>query len=150
MEIYAYARRFMKENGNPSQWSDSRPSALTVASDIENHNCFVITQGKEICGVFAFIIGADPTYNVIENGSWLNDEPYGVIHRIASAGKCPGIMNFALDYCEAQIGNIRIDTHRDNMIMQHILERHDYIKCGTIYADDATPRIAYQKNLALH
>jgi hypothetical protein len=148
MEIYAYAKRFMRENGNPSQWGNSRPSALTVASDIDDYNCFVIAQGVEIYGVFAFIIGNDPTYDVIENGSWLNDEPYGVIHRIASAGICHGIMDLALDYCESQIGNIRIDTHRDNKIMQHILDRHNYIKCGTIYADDATPRIAYQKQIS--
>jgi hypothetical protein len=34
------------------------------------------------------MIGKDPTYAVIENGNWLNDEPYGVIHRIASNGRC--------------------------------------------------------------
>jgi hypothetical protein len=54
-------------------------------------------------------------------------------------------MDFALHYCESQIGNIRIDTHKDNVIMQHILESHYYTKCGTIYADDGMPRIAYQK-----
>ena len=29
--------------------------------------------------------------------------------------------------------------------MQHILNKHNYTKCGTIYVDDGTPRIAYQK-----
>jgi hypothetical protein len=145
MTIYDYARIQMKKNGNPNQWGNSRPSVQTIKADINRNNSFLITENDEICGVFAFKIGKDSTYAIIENGDWLNDEPYGVIHRIASNGKCHGIMNFVLNYCESQIGNIRIDTHKDNTIMQHILESHHYIKCGTIYADDGTPRIAYQK-----
>jgi hypothetical protein len=149
MAIYAYARIQMKKNGNTNQWGDSRPSAKTVNADINRHNSFLITEDGEICGVFAFMIGKDPTYAIIENGNWLNDEPYGVIHRIASNGRCKGIMDFVLNYCESQIDNIRIDTHKDNVIMQHILERHHYTKCGTIYADDGTPRIAYQKTAGI-
>jgi hypothetical protein len=148
MTLYAYARLQMKKNGNPHQWGDYRPSVETVKADISNHHSFLITQGNEICGVFAFMIGKDATYAHIENGNWLNDAPYGVIHRIASGGKCKGIMDFVLSYCEAQIDNIRIDTHQDNTIMQHILKEHHYTPCGTIYTDDKTPRIAYQKCLS--
>jgi hypothetical protein len=143
MTIYAYARIQMKKNGNPNQWGDFRPSVQTIKTDINRHNSFLITEDDEICGVFTFMIGKDPTYAIIENGNWLNDEPYGVIHRIASNGRCNGIMDFVLNYCESH--NIRIDTHKDNTIMQHILESHHYTKCGTIYVDDGTPRIAYQK-----
>jgi hypothetical protein len=145
MEIYAYARAQMKKNGNPKQWGDSRPAVETIEKDIRDGNSFLIMEAGEICGVFTFIIGEDPTYAVIEDGQWLNDEPYGVIHRIASNGKCKGIMEHVLDYCEYRIENIRIDTHQDNKIMQHILEKHAYRKCGTIYVDDGTPRIAYHK-----
>jgi hypothetical protein len=145
MSIYAYARIQMKKNGNPNQWGDFHPSVELIKTDINRHNSFVITEDDEICGVFAFIIGNDPTYAIIENGKWLNDEPYGVIHRVASTGRYNGVMDFVLNYCESQIDNIRIDTHKDNTIMQHILESHHYTKCGTIYVDDGTPRIAYQK-----
>jgi hypothetical protein len=145
MGIYAYARLQMKKNGNPNQWGDYHPSEETIENDIKMRNSFLITDGNEICGVFTFIIGIDPTYAVIENGQWLNDLPYGVIHRIASSGICGGIMDFALNYCESQIDNIRIDTHKDNIIMQHILESHNFTKCRTIYAEDKTSRLAYQK-----
>jgi RimJ/RimL family protein N-acetyltransferase len=47
----------------------------------------------------------------------------------------------------AQIPNIRIDTHRDNAIMQHLLEKNGFVKCGIIYVEDGSPRIAYQKRL---
>jgi hypothetical protein len=137
----------MKKNGNPTQWGDSRPTVESIKADIEKRNSFLVIEDNEICGVFAFIIGDDPTYAIIENGNWLNDKPYGVIHRVASNGKCHGIMDFILNHCEAQIGNIRIDTHKDNVIMQHILEIHHYTKCGIIYTDDGTQRIAYQKEV---
>jgi predicted GNAT family N-acyltransferase len=147
MDIYAYAREQMKKNGNPTQWGDSRPSQETIEEDILNKNSFVIVDDEDrICGVFTFIIGADPTYADIYDGKWLNDEPYGVIHRIASDGSSRGILEAALSCCEPQIDNIRIDTHHDNKIMQHLLEKHGFIRCGIIYVDDGTPRIAYQKN----
>jgi hypothetical protein len=146
MDIYAYAREQMKINGNPAQWGDSRPSEATINADILAKNSYVISDdGDRICGVFTFITGPDPTYAKIYDGKWLNDKPYGVIHRIASDGSCHGILETALSYCEALTDNIRIDTHHDNKIMQHLLEKHDFIRCGIIYVDDGSPRIAYQK-----
>ena len=35
-----------------------------------------------IHGVFALFDGAEPTYAHIEEGEWLNDEPYVTIHRL--------------------------------------------------------------------
>jgi hypothetical protein len=147
MDIYACAREQMKKNGNPTQWGDSRPSEATIEADISGQKSYVISDDEDrICGVFTFITGPDPTYARIYDGKWLNDEPYGVIHRIASDGSCHGILEAALSYCEALTDNIRIDTHHDNKIMQHLLEKNDFIRCGIIYVDDGSPRIAYQKN----
>jgi hypothetical protein len=144
-EIYSYAREFMKKSGNPSQWGDNRPSRATVEKDIENGVSYVIENGGEICGVFAFIIGEEPTYRHIENGCWLNDEAYGTIHRLASDGEVKGVFSVCLNFCENLIDNIKADTHTDNLIMQHLLEKFGYVKCGTIYVDDGSARIAYQK-----
>lgn len=44
---------------------------------------YVIEEDGQIHGVFAFILGADPTYAVIEDGAWRSDEAYGTIHHIA-------------------------------------------------------------------
>ena len=41
--------------------------------------------------------------------------------------------------------NLRIDTHKDNKIMINLIEKAGFERCGTIYVDDGTPRIAYQK-----
>jgi hypothetical protein len=145
MEIYAYARAQMKRTGNPSQWGDTKPTRTQVETDIAQQQSFLVMQGQEICGVFAFLIAPDPTYAVIEDGAWLNDAPYGVIHRVASSGKCHGVMDAVLAYCQGQIDNLRIDTHQNNAIMQRILARHQFTRCGIIHIDDGTPRIAYQR-----
>ena len=65
--------------------------------------------------------GADPTYDIIYDGKWPNDKPYATIHRIASSGEATGIMHTALQYALTLYDNIRIDTHRDNLVMQHLL-----------------------------
>ena len=74
----------------------------------------------------------------------LNDAPYAAIHRVASAGKRKGVLQECLDYCSAKHQNLRIDTHFDNKIMQHLLEKYGFHRCGTIYLENGDPRIAYQ------
>lgn len=145
LKIYEYARQQMKLNGNASQWGDNRPSVETVKNDVLQNNSYVIEWQNTICGVFTFFIGADPCYDRIINGKWLNDACYGVIHRIASNGKTKGIFNACLRFCESKVKNIRIDTHSDNLIMQHLLEKNGYKKCGIIFVDNGTARLAYQK-----
>lgn len=144
-EIYACAREQMRRAGNPGQWGDSRPSGETLLKDIRQRQSHVMEEQGQICGVFTFIIGEAPTYRIIEQGQWLDDAPYGTIHRIAGNGAGKGIFRECLSYCLAQIPNIRIDTHRDNAVMRHLLEKHGFVKCGIIYVEDGSPRIAYQR-----
>ena len=146
-EIYAYARTQMRRTGNPGQWGDDRPTGETLLSDIHNRQSHVIEERGQIFGVFTFIIGEDATYRIIEAGQWLNDAPYGTIHRIAGCTAGKGIFRECLAYCSSQISNIRIDTHRDNAVMQHLLEKYGFQKCGIIYVEDGSPRIAYQRCL---
>ena len=144
LAIYATARRFMEENGNPTQWKDGYPDREMLAQDILHRRLYVIFDNFGIHGVFFFAVMKDPTYDVIEGGSWRSDEPYGVIHRIASDGS-GGIFGASLAFCKKQISHIRIDTHRDNLPMQHVLEKHGFLPRGIIYVADGTPRIAYDR-----
>lgn len=144
MEIYRIARDFMKQNGNETQWGSANPPLEVIENDILNRQLFVYVEGDIIHGVFAFIIGDDPTYAIIDNGAWLNSAPYGAIHRVASSGAVKGVFSKCLDYCKKLIDNIRIDTHENNTVMQHLLSKHGFIKCGTIYLRSGSPRIAYQ------
>lgn len=144
-KIYAYAREQMRLSGNPTQWGNDRPAPETIREDIRKKQAYVIVEQNRICGVFVFFTEIEPTYRLIENGTWLNDAPYGTVHRIAGNGQCRGILAKTLSFCEKQINNIRIDTHDDNKIMQHLLAKYGYQKCGYIYVEDGSRRIAYQK-----
>ena len=72
---------------------------------------------------------------------------YGVIHRIGSNQIEKGMLKVAVDYCFHFVNNLRIDTHKDNKVMQHLLEKEGFTKCGIIYLKDGNPRIAYQKEI---
>lgn len=143
LAIYQRAREYMRQTGNPNQWKNSSPCPQVLANDIALGNLYVVVEGSCIHGVFALIYGSDPTYVRID-GAWLNDEPYAAIHRVASAGKKKGILEICLRYCRSQYTNLRIDTHHDNHIMQHLLDKYGFIRCGTIFLANGDPRIAYQ------
>lgn len=69
LQIYASARKFMKQSGNPKQWGDSFPPEDLLAKDIEKEQLYVVKDDTGIHGVFAFIIGKEPTYEKIEQGA---------------------------------------------------------------------------------
>lgn len=144
LEIYQAARAFMRRTGNLHQWNNNYPSAVTVEEDIKRGGSYVVEIDGRIVATFFFIIGDDPTYKNIYNGEWLNSKPYGVIHRVASDGSYSGIMKLILDFCFQQIENIRIDTHRDNKVMQNALLRYGFIYRGIIYLANGDERLAYQ------
>ncbi len=143
MQIFGVARDFMKRSGNPSQWNDNYPSEELVISDIQEGVSYVVIYRSKIVGTFVFVEGDEPSYSEID-GCWLNDKPYGTIHRIASDGSTNGIANECLKFCKTKIHNIRIDTHKDNSIMQKWITRCGFKKCGVIRVSDGTPRDAFQ------
>lgn len=146
MEIYHYAQDFMIQTGNPYQWAHKNPTQERIQMDIQEKRCYLICNRNEIHGVFALFTETEPeiTYKKID-GKWLNDEPYLTIHRIAADGKVHGIFAAAINYCKSLSKNLRIDTHADNRIMQHLIEKNGFKKCGIIYLTngDGTARIAY-------
>lgn len=144
LNIYAIARRYMADNGNPTQWADTYPDRELLKKDVQKEELFVLTENNRIHGVFAFIIGPETTYSYLENGSWKNEDRYGTIHRIAGDGTVKGVFNQCVNFCKERISNLRIDTHSDNHTMQHLIEKNGFEKCGMIYVRDGTPRIAYQ------
>ena len=147
-EIYAAARAYMKENGNPEQWGDSYPEDELIRGDIEAENLYLCVEGTEILGVFFYAEGADPTYQRIYNGRWLNEESYGVIHRIAVAARQRGVASFCFDYALTRCKNLKIDTHRDNLPMQRSLEKNGFVYCGIIHLENGDRRVAYQKSIS--
>ncbi len=144
LALYERARAFMAQNGNASQWGTTNPPRSLIESDIAAGKSYVCIAEGKIAAVFYFAVEREPTYAVI-SGAWLNDAPYGVVHRIASDGSTKGAGTFCLQWALAQCGNIRIDTHRDNRPMQNLLAKLGFSYCGTITIADGTERIAFQK-----
>lgn len=145
MDIYTEARAFMRQNGNPHQWSDQYPPEPLLLQNITEGNLYVCTEGDLIAGVFYYREGTDPTYLEIFHGQWLDDGPYGVIHRIAVAAHRRGVASFCFRYALSRCPSLRIDTHRDNLPMQRSLEKNGFTRCGIIHLENGDERIAYQK-----
>ena len=150
MEIYAYARKFMAEHGNPNQWGPTCwPPEDLIRRDIAAGCSYVCeSNAGKIIGTFFFTQGPDiePTYREITDGAWLDGSPYGVVHRIASDGSEKGTGMFCLDWAYGQCGHLRIDTHGDNAVMQNLVKKAGFVHCGTIYVEeDDDPRLAYEK-----
>lgn len=146
MVIYDRARRYMVSTGNRTQWGNGYPSEEIVWEDIREETCYVC-EGKKgsIEAVFSVKSGADPTYEVIREGRWLNEEPYVTVHRLASAGRQHGIADICFRWMLERYSNIRADTHKENKTMQHLLEKNKFVRCGIILVRDGSERIAYQR-----
>ena len=146
MKVMAAAKTIMRQSGNMQQWVDGYPSEAVIISDMEKDGSFVIVDDDEVVGYFAFLSSPEPTYANIYEGAWIDDTlPYHVVHRIASYPQSHGIFSSIMDYCFSYDGNIRIDTHRDNTIMQHNIAKHSFTYCGIIFLSNGDERLAYQK-----
>lgn len=148
VHIYARARELMRNTGNETQWKNTYPTDDIILSDIQNGNLHMISDEDGIQGVFALFPEGDRVYDRID-GAWLNDEPHAAVHRVASAGKKKGILSECMHYCFSTFKNIKIDTHENNKIMQHQLEKLGFIRCGVITLENGEPRIAYQSAFSL-
>lgn len=145
-EIYEMARSYMSDNGNPSQWKGNYPNGRDVSEGIKRGTSYVCEIEGEVVASFHFEANAnDKTYIKIYNGQWLNQEPYGVIHRIAVKYHGRGIVDFCFQECFKIIPNIRIDTHKCNTPMKKCLERNGFKYCGIIYLENGDERVAYHK-----
>ena len=147
MDVFRKARGIMRSSGNMNQWNDGYPSEAVVRMDIDNGHCVVLCEEGEVVATMAFIPGPDPTYAEIYDGGWLSDAPYHVIHRIAVAEPGHNAAKALLDWGFGQAGSIRIDTHKDNVIMHHVLSKYGFTHCGVILLANGDPREAYQKDL---
>lgn len=133
----------MIAHGNATQWGKGYPGKDVLETDIIHGNNYVLVDKDRIVGTFSFILGEEPTYQLIRNGRWNACEPYGTIHRLASNGKARGIARACFDFCTAQTDCVRIDTHKDNLPMRSAIIKYGFKECGNIYVRDGSERIAY-------
>lgn len=144
LEIFNRARKFMAETGNPNQWDESYPNEEFLRDDILQGDSYVCIDDNLVIATFVLRSGEEPTYQEIYEGTWLSDTPYATIHRIASNGTVKGILHTAMQFALQQYSCIRIDTHRDNKVMQNAIQKEGFKYCGIIYCWENAERLAYQ------
>ena len=151
LPVFEAAKAIMRADGNHDQWgAPGFPGDALLLRDIARGGGYVISSEadgeveKSIVAYFALLPSPEPTYDVID-GAGLTDEPYGVIHRIARYPEVHGIFSAIIDFAAARYPHLRIDTHRDNHIMQHLLDMAGFTYCGVIWLEDGTDRLAYER-----
>lgn len=130
------------------RWGIGGSSRWEVSEDGVIPSMFKVPYREKdylLLGVFAFVAGPDPTYAYIENGSWPDEAPYHVVHRVASSPGVKHLASFCFRWCLSQYPVLRIDTHKKNAPMLHLLKKEGFRHCGTIYVNDGSPREAYIK-----
>lgn len=152
MRMYAQAAQYMAQTGNSNQWEQGYPQRGLIADDIGRGVSYVLEHEGQIEAVFSYIEGEDATYGRIENGAWRSAGLYGTVHRLASARRQRGVARQCFLWCEEQAAahgcsSLRVDTHMDNRVMQHILTHEGFAYCGVIRLADGAPRLAYEKVL---
>lgn len=143
-KIFEYGRKIQLKSGNLDQWEEGYPSEALILEDIQKEAAYLsLDESGEILAIFSLFTEADPTYSKIE-GSWLNNESYATIHRIASSGKMSGAGQDCIKWVIKQYNNVRIDTHHRNQQMKHLLGKLGFDYCGIIYLENGEEREAYQ------
>lgn len=154
MNIITDAQQYLAELGI-DQWQDGYPDKSIIQQDILRKESYVVINHKTIIGTTVFSLAGDPNYECIE-GKWLTPQSnrFGVIHRIAVSNEYrnKGFAEFVFNHFEnilkeKHIPSMRVDTHRDNKGMQHLLKKRGYQYCGIIYLANGAERFAFEKVL---
>ena len=158
MSIIEEARRTIAALGI-DQWQGGSPNRAMIQEDIAFGRSYCAVSDGVVIGTFALIHDGEPTYDRIYDGAWLTpdvgDTPaYLAIHRVAIAvskrgsGVSSAMIAYAVDQALG-LGRVslRIDTHRGNVVMRRMLEKHGFVHCGVIYLQTGEERVAYERCL---
>lgn len=142
-KVFDYGRKVQVESGNPTQWEIGYPSDQLIEEDIEKDAAYLcLDKDDKIVAVFSVFTEPDPTYYEIE-GQWLNNESYATIHRISTNRLVRGAGQYCIEWVQNRYNNVRIDTHKNNQQMKHVIKKLGFKYCGVIYLENGDPRNAY-------
>ena len=149
--IIEQAKDYLKSCG-VNQWQTGYPNVESLQQDILNQLSYVLVEDEEIIASAAVSFEEEETYQLIYDGQWLSEMPYAVVHRfvVKDCLKSKGIGSCLLKEIEhlclkQHIKSIKIDTHEDNIAMQHLLKKNEFTFCGIIYLADGDKRLAFEK-----
>ncbi|MDA9349592.1 GNAT family N-acetyltransferase [Polaribacter sp.] len=137
------------------QWQNGYPNAAQVEQDIlKGESYVVLSEENQVIATSMFTTNKEPTYQIIEEGTWKVDESknYGVMHRMAikKEYRKQGLATLLFDEFHQQlksknIESLKIDTHEENLGMQALIKKIGYQYCGIIYTNYGAKRLAFEK-----
>ncbi len=149
-ELFEQSRAALRAAG-VDQWQDGTPNESTARRDMEAGTSYVLEDGGEVIATACLAFGHEPTYDVIEQGAWASEGPYGFLHRVAVSPRAKGKGAAGLFFDELKrqavekgIHVLRGDTHRDNHPMQRVMAKNGLEYRGVIHVEDGTERLAYE------
>ncbi len=153
--LYEEAKGFLRAQG-VDQWQDGYPNGEAFLADVADGTAYVLESDGQVIATACLCLGTEPTYAAIYQGAWAVDaKEYAFLHRIAVSGSCKGQNVPALFFGELErqarergLTSLRGDTHRDNKIMQRVMEKNGLSHRGIIYLEDGGERLAFEKVLA--
>ena len=128
-----------RKNDGSQQWQDGYPNEDLIRKDIVDGIGYVLTDDDAIVGYAAIIFNVEPAYEKLK-GTWLTNEDFAVVHRVAISdyylgkGLAQKIFLFTEDLAlDNNIFSIKVDTNFDNIPMLKILEKLGYTYCGEVF-----------------
>lgn len=139
LNITEQAKKLLKKNGS-QQWQQGYPNEECYIEYIKKEQLYGIYENNKLVAFGAYLIGIDNNYIEIQ-GKWsipVNDKDMS-IHTIAVSenhhGKKYGqkILEYGIEYAR-QKGciSVKVDTHKNNIPMQKIIEKTGFIYKGII------------------
>ena len=153
MSVIEDGVKFLKQQGI-NQWQHGSPGRSDVENDIKQETSYVYELDGEIVAT-TMLNNYDTDYEKYPT-IWTKCSNYIVIHRLAISTKyrSQGIghkfMNDIILFAkENSVEYIRIDTHKDNVIMRKYLSKNNFKELGKIKLSmknslDDKERIAYE------
>lgn len=133
------------------QWQNDYPNKDVIKDDLAHGRAVIYnSDDHETLGVAAVLEAPDASYDTLR-GNWILDtDQYVTVHRVAifshhqGKGYASQLFRDLFAYIEKnhpEAKSIRIDTHKDNAKMQHLIEKFGFEKVGDIvgvyHPDDA-------------
>lgn len=145
MSLLDSGREIMRKSGNCLQWQNGYPSKEIILQDINNQGSYLLYDNTEPIACFTLLHSPEPTYQNIK-GSWLDENllPYYVIHRMGKRVGKKNVWQSVLQFALTKTNHLKVDTHKDNIIMQSLLNKTGFVYCGIIYLANKEERLAYE------
>ncbi|QBO37330.1 GNAT family N-acetyltransferase [Periweissella cryptocerci] len=155
MAIYTAAKEYLAAQ-NIDQWQDGYPDEQALIDDIEAGENYVLVIDGVVAASGTILTSVEEAYTNIEDGAWLNgkNDGYASFHRTAISNDFRGqhlaqtlMQGLTTIAREHGFTDLRVDTHPDNKIMQHVITKAGFDYVGVVWLIESgirTKRLAYE------